>query len=505
MASTWMAALVAATALATSTGASAEWREARGRHFVVYAEGGEAAVREQAARLEQLDGLMRMLSRTPKEYDEGANPVTVYVVGSVAAVRRLHGGKGDVAGFYQPRATGSVAFTPASTDQGDFSPQLVLFHEYGHHFLLGNYAAPYPGWFSEGYAEYISTTRFTADQVSFGRAAQHRVMGLYGPAIPAERLFDGAWKVQSTQMDAFYGRGWLLTHMIMNDRERARQFTDYMKRVSAGTSSKEAATAAFGDLKVFNRAINAYLGRNRFAMKEMPRSALPIAPIAVRTLGPGEAAMIPYRMRSDRGVDAAQAKALLGPAAKVAARYPADAAAQGWFAEIAYDAGDDAASEAAADRALAADPRSVQALLYKARVHLRRAAVAKADAPAWKEARSWIIRANRVDTNNAAALSLYHVSFLMAGQEPTDAAKRGLQRAIQLVPQDPSLRWAAARQEIVDGHADEARVLLRPLAYDPHAPADNPAARLVALLDRGVTGPAALAEIDRPPATAAAN
>lgn len=497
--------LIAALCALTPSAVQAEWREARGRHFIVYSEGSEAALREQATRLEQLDALMRMISATPKEYDEGANPVTVYVVGSIAAVRRLSGGGAGVAGFYQPRVTGSVAFTPGATDDGDFSPQLVLFHEYGHHFLLGNYAAPYPRWFSEGYAEYISTTRFTADQVTFGRAAQHRVHGLYDVSIPAERLFDGSWKVHPMQMDAYYGRGWLLTHMIMNDRERARQFTDYMKRVSAGTPSKEAATAAFGDLKAFNGAVNAYLTRNRFVMKQMPRSALPIAPITIRRLGAGEAAMIPYRMRSDRGVDPAQAKALLGPAAKVAARFPDDSTVQGWFAEMAYDAGEDAASEAAADRALAADPRSIQALLYKARVHLRRAAASKADAAVWKEARSWIVRANRVDSNNAAALSLYHASFLMAGVEPSKSAVLGLQRAIQLVPQDPSLRWTAARQEILDGHPDDARVLLRPLAYDPHAAADNPAARLVALLDRGMAGPEALAEVDKQPAGNPAN
>jgi tetratricopeptide (TPR) repeat protein len=203
-------------------------------------------------------------------------------------------------------------------------------------------------------------------------------------------------------------------------------------------------------------------------------------------------------MRSDRGVDEKQAKALLAQAAPVAAAHPNDAVAQGWLAEIAYDAKQDDLAEAAADRAIAADPKSAQALLYKARVHLRRAFVAKAgaDAAAWKEARSWIVRANKVDTNDADALMLYYESFAMAGAPPTRSAILGLKRATQLVPQDGSLRWRAARQFLLDGDVAEAKMLLRPLAFDPHAAPDNPAAKLVALLDGGAKGPDAIATLE---------
>ena len=61
-----------------------------------------------------------------------------------------------------------------------------------------------------------------------------------------------------------------------------------------------------------------------------------------------------------------------------------------------------------------------------------------------------------------------------------------------LVPQDPALRFKVAAQAILDGQTDAARRALRPLAYDPHQSADNPAARLITILDTGVTGPAAM-------------
>jgi hypothetical protein len=481
--------------------ARAEWREARSRHFAVYSEGKEAELRETATRLEQLDALMRMLSgNATAEADQIANPLTVYVVDDIAAVRRLYGKGGGVGGFYVPRATGSIAFTPRYTSDSDFTGQLVLFHEYAHHYLLGNYAAPYPAWFAEGYAEFMSTVRFTATTVDFGRPAQHRAWALGSDnAMTVERLFTlGPRRLSDTDTAQMYARGWLLTHYIMFDPARGKQFGAYVQKVASGVPTREAAIAGFGDLGKLNGALNGYLSRNRFAVRQMTRDRLAAAPVAIRTLTPGQGAMIPLRMRSTRGVDRTTAVPLFAQATRVAAAYPTDPVVQGWLAEMAYDAGDDAAAEGAATRALAADPRSIQALLYTARVHLRRLVLAKDHNPAaWKEARSWIVRANRIDANDPGTLGLFYQSFAMADAEPGKSAVMGLYRASELAPQDPSLRWQAARQHLIDGDTDAARTALRPLAYDPHAAPDNPAARLLALLDAGAKGRDALGRIDR--------
>ncbi|MCZ3283497.1 hypothetical protein NYZ62_19395, partial [Acinetobacter baumannii] len=61
------------------------------------------------------------------------------------------------------------------------------------------------------------------------------------------------------------------------------------------------------------------------------------------------------------------------------------------------------------------------------------------------------------------------------------------------VPQDEALTFAYGVQSLLDGKTDDARLALRTLAYSPHAPVDNPAARLLAQIDAGKTGPAALA------------
>jgi len=263
--------------------------------------------------------------------------------------------------------------------------------------------------------------------------------------------------------------------------------------LNAGTPSIAAATAAFGDLRALDKALDTYLRQPRIPGLRIPYDKLPVAGVVATTLSPGAEAMVELRMRSERGVDRTTAAPIFARAAKIAAAYPDDALAQGWLAEMAYDAGYDDAAEAAADRAFAANPASRQAMLYKAQVLLRRAAIAKStDAKIWSAARRWIVKANRQSPDDAEALSLYYDSFAMAGEKPSDAAIAGIGRALELVPQDPSLRFTVAAQAILDGRADVAKRALRPLAFDPHQSADNPAARLIAILDSGVTGPAAM-------------
>lgn len=491
----WAAGMVlAAWAGIAAAPASAEWLRAQTPHFVVIENAPEAAVREDATQLEQFDNALRHLFPPPEsDVPASANRVTVYVAPSVAAVQRLYGSGGDhIYGFYTPRADGSVAFTPrrAPDQQGDnaLKPRIVLFHEYTHHFLLGSYAAAYPGWFSEGFAEFASTARFDKTGVMIGVAAQHRAYDLLeGPGMSVERLFalDGR-KLSDTDEYALYARGWLLTHyLIFNPTMRAK-FGAYLTALNRGTPSMVAARAAFGDLKQLDRDLAAYLRRSKIPGILIPYDKLPAVTVDLRPLSDGERALIGLRMTSTRGVSDTTAKPLFAQAAPIAAHYPGDAVAQGWLAEMAYDAGDDAASEAAADRALAADPRQIQALLYKARVHLRRAMQAKATDPAvWKEARSWIVKANRVDPDSAPTLELFYQSFLMAHQRPSESASIGIRRAQQIVPQAPGLRFAAASDYMLHHQPQPAREVLRPLAYDPHAGADNAAAKMIAAIDAG--------------------
>jgi hypothetical protein len=483
----WLATLVAFMA---ASPASATWLEARTRHFVLYADMGEKGIRDRAMALERLDWAMRRFMRVEDAEDTAHNQVTVYWV-APSEFQSLCKCP-DIAGFYQPRVNGSVAFAsrnPSGDDEQDFG-RVVLFHEYAHHFLLGSYDLAFPAWFSEGFAEFASTLRLQRDSATMGAAAQHRAWGLLrGRRLSARDLFDPkVWndlKLRSDG-DAFYGRGWLMTHYLLFSPERMGQFKTYLTALNKGVSSVEAAQQAFGDLDALSRDLERYLNRTSLPALTMRFGDTPAPAVAIRPLSDGEAAMMKMRMASTRGVDEKEAAAVYARAAPVAARYPDDPVVQGWLAEMAYDAKDDAASLSASDRALARDPRSVQALLYRARANLRKlSARHDAKAEAWAAARKPILAANRLDTEDAEPMWLFWQSFAMEGREPPKSAFLGLYKAQSLIPQDPGVRFTAGMAHLNAGEGDAARVLLRPLAYNPHAPADNPAARIVAALDAG--------------------
>ena len=489
-------AWLAVAALASAGPARAEWLRASSRHFTIYSDTGPEAITTLATRLERVDAALRLISSATDDADAAANPVTVYVLDGAAAIQKL-AKRGGIGGFYLPRAGGAVAFTPRRGAGDGLDPQIVLFHEYAHHFLLSNSRVAYPAWLSEGYAEFVSTAGIDDANTTIGRAAQHRAGWLWATKdAPLAPLLAPTAKATREERDQVYPRGWLLTHYLLTDPGGTAKLRAYLLAINAGTPPLQAATESFGDLKELGRALERHLSKRTLRAFVISNARLPVAAPVVRPLTPGERALIEDRMVSERGVDDKEAAAVYARASKAAAPFPNDAAAQGWLAEMAHDAGRDGEAEAAADRALAADPRSVQALLYKGRVRLRRAAKA-ADPKAWAEARSWIVKANRVDTNAAAPLLLFYDSFAMAGEKPRPAAVAGLHRAFQLAPQDPSLRFKSARQHLLDGEVDAAKQALRPLAYSPHAPAGNPAARLLALVEAGGAGPAALDEWER--------
>jgi hypothetical protein len=61
----------------------------------------------------------------------------------------------------------------------------------------------------------------------------------------------------------------------------------------------------------------------------------------------------------------------------------------------------------------------------------------------------------------------------------------GLEQAQAIAPEADDLRMLLARQYLLDDRKPEARAILLPLAFNPHADADNPAAKLVAAIDAG--------------------
>lgn len=482
----WVKGLAAMLALAAPAGAHAAWHEASGKHFVVYSNDDPADIKAFAEELERFDKAIRTLRGIPDVPIGPENRLTVFVVRDVAAVGKLAGNP-NIAGFYSGRASGSLAVVPRYGTGGGamrMSASTVLLHEYTHHLMFSSYPnAAFPGWFTEGFAEFHSTARFEPDgTMMLGRPATHRAWELYTTGdVKIATLLNA--KVRNA--DAIYGLGWLLTHYLSFNETRKAQFGEYVRRLNSGQTLDEA-SKAFGDLGALDRELRRYMRQRSWSVWTMPVSALPIAPVTLRPLTAGEAATMQVRIRSDVGVNQRTAPGVARDARRAAAPYPNDPAVQAMLAEAEFDAGQYDAALAAAERALAADPRRVPALLYKAQALIAKAVAAKTtDSATWLAARAPLLAANKIDTESPAPLALYYTSFIAAGQTPTKNAGDALLKAQALAPFDLGVRMTAARVLIERKEAEGAKRMLAPVAYDPHRVELGAfATRIIAALDK---------------------
>jgi tetratricopeptide (TPR) repeat protein len=479
----------AALFLIVSGDALADWHEASSDHFVIYAEESEKEIRKYSDRLERYYSAMSAILPSKKIKPSPSNRVTIYVVRNERIVRKLYGAENSryIQGFYVPRAGGSLAIIPpidvASGSKASES-ELVLMHEYAHHFMAEN--APYmvPRWYGEGFAEYFATAKFESDgAVGLGLPAQHRAYELFEARdVSIEQLLDSKLYAanKSKLYDNFYGRSWLLFHYLFTDDGRRSQLIDYLNRLNRGEAELAAATAALGDLKALDKAVERYLRQRQMQYIRVPPDRLSLGQITVRRLSEAEAASMPIRIRSKRGVNEKTAVEVVQEARAVAEKYPDEPAVQAALAEAEFDAGDDEAAIRAADKALAAAPGNMTALIQKGYALTRIATETKTE-DAWKAARRHFVSVNKIENDHPVPLIHYYLWFVQQGKEPTKVALDGLEWALELAPYDAGVRMMVASQQMQGKRFAHAIRTISPLAYNPHLGADNPA---IALLEK---------------------
>ena len=492
------AAAAAAGTLALATPAHAEWLEAKSAHFTVIGDTSEADLRRRTLELERYDAALRYLLGI-----KDTQPVTVYVLAGLGAVREAAGGRmRNVAGFYNATAQGANAVVPERLDfyVEDFNPRVILFHEYAHHMLLSNTDVFMPGWAQEGLAEMFATAKLESDgSVVVGEKNDARGSAMFGAhRWSVERMLESDFNPPSLKDEEIekYSRGWALIHYLWMSGERPGQYLEFITELNRTVDPVASGKKAFGDLDELDDALNHYVQVHRFKVSRFTAEQL-AAPseVSIRPLSAGQAAMLDYRLVSTLGVDEETASRLATRARPVAARYPDDVAVQTWLAEIEYDAKNYDAASAAADRALAVDPGNLFALVYKGRVAMRRALAAGNDAALTREARSWFLKANRANPDHALPFVLYYDSFGAVGAEAPKDAVAGLYRATVLVPQDDALRIRAAVALLRDGNVARARSIIAPAAFAAEGAGENNALKLIKTMDETLEREALLAKV----------
>lgn len=444
----------------------AAWYKVETEKFIFYGTSPKA-LQDDALRLERFDALLRKRLAIPD--NTGEVKLSIYVLASEPEVSKVYGKGGkDIAGFYTANESGVLAVVPKSS--GDFS-DIVLNHEYAHHLMLHHLTGRYPAWYIEGFAEFLSTATFKADRASIGLPAKHRAYQLFLEGTTPIRTLLGAsvGEIDSDQRGNFYGRAWLLTHLLALKEDRKGQLGTYLKLVAEGKPLLDAATSAFGDLDVLQRDLTRY--QNAKSIQYMSIEVPPPSgtPATVTKLEDAFGDTIRERVMLRRGTADAERAVIVRDLEGATKSYGSSADLWTQLAEARLDTDDYPGAIVAADKAIALNAQMARAFLWKGIALLRQLNEKNADdAAAWKEARSWIVRANRADTEDPLILFEYYRSFASEGREPTAAAVAGLEKASALMPQAESIRVAYAFEMVKAGKYGLAAACLQPLANSPH-------------------------------------
>ncbi len=462
------------------TPAKAEWFEASGERFVIYADDDESSIRTFASNLERFHNLLEVVTGLQPAPPPPSNRLKVYVAGSAGDVASLAGDSG-VQGFYIPRVGNSVAFTPTiKMDAQTVSPTTaILRHEYTHHFFAS--ASPYgmPLWMSEGSAEFFGGTGFDEDGNGFsGIYVRDNFVELYEAAsngIQIGRLLaqDPSSFSGRLNRSAFYAQSWRLYWVLSLNEERDGQLRDYWSEVAKGTPSVEAGGKAFGSLAALSREMGKSFRSWDWQQSLMtPANETQPGKVTLRKMSAGEVEMMAMTMRLQRGVQQAEAVELASKARKVAAKHPDDARVILTLAQAELAADMNGSAIAAADRATALNPDLGDAYVYKGLAQFREARATPNSAAkqlAYKNALTTFEILQSVEPDHPIALQSVFRFYAEQNLDPPLKARKALAKAAALAPFDRELALINGMNHLHFGEIADARQAVQPLASDPHA------------------------------------
>lgn len=492
--------LIAAALSLVPASAPAAWRVATSNHFVVWAQSNDAATRAAAERLEKFHYVLRLLSQTTSQ--DSPIKVTVYLLpNEEAVVASMPFPVNGVAGYYETTSRGPFAVMSGATagrqaSAGDrmstadlsLSSQQILLHELTHHFMFQYFPAAYPTWYSEGFADYIGSMRFGADDVvTLGDPVGNRYLSIQGNRwLPVQKLLTARNYADVPELDLLYAEGWLLVHYLSNTSARPGQLKAFLTAVNAGKPFDAAATAAFGDLDKLNRELQAYAVRSRLATLVLPFRTIDTGPVAVRAATPAEDALIGLDIRLRAGVPQRDAAALADRVERMAKAFPDDPYALSLVVEADRRADRLAAAAAATAHWLAVAPNDPLAVAAQADARADALVAAKSsDAAEWKEVRQLYGQSLKLAPAQPRTLQRFYATYRRQGVMPPESAQNALYTAYQMLPQNDELRHEVAADFEARGMIDAAIAEIRPVALTLVDPRElNPKQRAARERDR---------------------
>jgi len=458
-----------------------QWHQAETAHFVVKSRDDAESTRYFAQLMERYDRGLRFLMGLPEDHVEqsAANKPVIYRFGDYIAMSRLLGDAGaGVGGFFISRAGDSVGFAPSRRQQSNNSRERrdrtdsieqVLLHEYTHYFMMQNYPAAYPRWYSEGYAEMMSTMRFNEDgSFHLGDPPQSRGQIISSrPLSQLNEMLDDQHVATGYDQYQHYVTGWLFSHYLNFDPAREAQLRQYLAAIGNGEASLPAAQRIFGDLDAIQRELGTYR-RGPFPGYDVRPNVLAAPEVTVGPITGLDAELIDAEYTLAAIVPRSLARSLAGRLRTVVQQHPDSSHAYALLAQAEMHARDYAAGLAAAARAVELDPQDQDAWLTRAWNAIE---LGKDDPAQYANARRYLAQARQLDPEDPRPLIAFYHSYNeeKGGVDLPEQAVAALEGAYDEAGSDVPFRLLLGRQLVRDDRLTEARVVMMPGLYSGHS------------------------------------
>ncbi len=285
----WFASICVSVAwVAVSTGcagtvASSGWTRLQTAHFEFISSVDADETRQLAEQLEQfLDVVAHVI---PQMEIQLRQPMRVYVFSNRKAFNRIRRHSG-AAGYFRHRENAVDIVIDASDTEKSLEKVYVEFV----HFALEHEATrSFPPWYTEGVAEFLSTTRISQGAVWLGDISVEQATWLhYASPLPL-RLVMTVSDIRGWSEPArarFRAQSWALVHFFNTAHlagfpPRSQDAVRFLAFVERGMDPDQACREAFGtDFKGLEDDFLRYLAMAEFPISTLPRSILP-----TRTVG----------------------------------------------------------------------------------------------------------------------------------------------------------------------------------------------------------------------------
>lgn len=476
--------LLAAVGCASTAALEGKWIEVRSENFSTYTTLAEPEARRL---LENLELFRAALLAVTKLRDAPPRvPTEIYAFQSTNDYAPFRPQRG-VPGYFVPGLRANWVALDAG--ENGILARAILYHEYTHFLMNNEGRLHYPHWFSEGFADVLSSVHVMGAMVQIGSVPAHRHMWfLYGlPMLPYERVIRAQSPAHWANNDVglYYAQAWLLAHYLTLGRmgqggSLTTQMERYLERIDQHVDKEQAFLDAFGiDFDGLDTKLEKYLDeipqfglprRNLGKGLEIDVRPVPRDEIGTRlgwlAMGIGKYSLAEayFERASEANPNNARAIAGIADTHKIHERWAEAEAAYRRSLELAPDDWQNhlEVAEYFADRATKEEEGRDERLV-RAREHFERAIDLAPDVP--------------------EGYAVLGTTYTIDGQPPEPGIE-ALERAARLLPSHPWIEFPLAKLHHRAGHRERAIELLRRVVHQPHGNVNREAVELLEELER---------------------